>query len=264
MFDGCLYKTNVYGSFRSHKWRKHQSCTINDLKSGIIVISHISDLSDSDLNEEIELHEPTTEESGDFEKEVELKLASLLLKLEHTYLVSGTAVNELLEELEHLIETVSVPGSIATINQYLADNSCHVEASVVEQLASVLCSSHPIHKAIGKQGPLSTTWKRKSYYKREFGVVSPLEYILDKRNKKSLQYVSVLKTLQQILNSDTILTKTVNLKGRYQSPDSDKTVYSCPFDGEFFRNNTLLSKECAISLNLYINEFEICNPIGTS
>lgn len=52
------------------------------------------------------------------------------------------------------------------------------------------------------------------------------------------------------------------MKGRYQSPDSDKTVYSCPFDGEFFRNNTLLSKECAISLNLYIDEFEIC--IGTS
>lgn len=113
MFDGCSYKTNIYSSFRTHKWRKHQSCTVNDFKSGIIVTSSLSsnpsDSLNSDLNEEVQLDEPTTEESRDFEKEFELKLASLLLKLEHTYLVSSTAVNELLEELQHLIGTVSVP-----------------------------------------------------------------------------------------------------------------------------------------------------------
>lgn len=47
-------------------------------------------------------------------------------------------------------------------------------------------------------------------------------------------------------------------------PESNKLIYSCPFEGEFFRNNTLLSKDCAISLHLYIDDFEICNPIGTS
>ena len=151
----------------------------------------------SDLNEEVQLDEPITEESRDPGKEFELKLASLLLQLEHTYLVSSTAVNELLEELQHLI----VPLNLKTINQVLGDNDCHVEASVVEELATVLCSSHPIQKAIVKQGPLSTSWKRKSYYRREFGVVSPVEYILDKRNKKPLQYLSVLKILQPILNS---------------------------------------------------------------
>ena len=93
----------------------------------------------SDLNEEEKQDEPTT---TDFEKEGELKLASLLLKLEHTYLVSRTAVNELLEEL-HLTGTVSVPVSQKTINH-------RVEASVVEELATALCYSHPIQKAIVK------------------------------------------------------------------------------------------------------------------
>lgn len=74
----------------------------------------------------------------------------------------------------------------------------------------------------------------------------------------------MLKTLQQILNLDSILIRTANLKEKYQSPKSNKGIYSCPFDGEFFRNNTLLSKDCAISLHLYINDFEICNPIRTS
>lgn len=67
-----------------------------------------------------------------------------------------------------------MPYSLKTINQVLGDNDCHVEASVVEELATVLCSSHPIQKAIVKQGPLSTSWKRKSYYKRQFGLVSPI------------------------------------------------------------------------------------------
>lgn len=261
MFNGCSYKSNIYGSFKTHKWRKHNSCTVKDLKSGIFVTSSISCYPTDSLNSELD--EPTITDSRDFEKEVELKLASLLLKLEHTYLVSSTAVNELLEEL-HLIGTVSVRVSQNTISQFLGDNNCHVEASVVEELAAALCSSNPIQKAIVKQGPLSTSWKRKSYYKREFGVVSPVEYILDKRKQKSLQYVSVLKTLQQLLSSDTILLKTANLKERYESPLSDKAVYSCPFDGEFFRNNKLLSQDCAISINLYIDDFEICNPIGTS
>lgn len=76
MFDGCTYKTNIYSSFRTHKWRNHWSCTVNDFKSGIIVTSSLSsNTSDSlncDLNEEVHLDEPATEESRNFEKEFEL------------------------------------------------------------------------------------------------------------------------------------------------------------------------------------------------
>lgn len=93
--------------------------------------------------------------------------------MEHTYLVSSAAIHELLE-LQRLIGTVSVPLSLKTIIQVLGENDCHVEASIV----TVLCASHPIQKAVAKQGPLGSSWKRKSYYKREFYVVSPVEYIL--------------------------------------------------------------------------------------
>lgn len=141
-----------------------------------------------------------------------------------------------------------MPLSLKIINQVLGDNDYHVEASAVEALVTVLCSSHPVQKAIVKQGPLSTSWKGKQYYRREFGLVSPVEYILDKRNKKSLQYVSMLKNI------------AADSKFRF-CLDKD-----CQFEREtsVIRNNTLLSKDYAISLNLYIDDFEICNPIGTS
>lgn len=36
------------------------------------------------------------------------------------------------------------------------------------------------------------------------------------------------------------------------------------WDGVLFKRNAILSKECAISLILYVDDFEICNPLGTS
>lgn len=37
MFADCSYKTNLYGAFNTHKWRKHTPHAINDLKPGIVV-----------------------------------------------------------------------------------------------------------------------------------------------------------------------------------------------------------------------------------
>lgn len=35
-------------------------------------------------------------------------------------------------------------------------------------------------------------------------------------------------------------------------------------DGEYFKENKILSEENGIALGLYIDDFEICNPLGTS
>lgn len=38
---------------------------------------------------------------------------------------------------------------------------------------------------------------------------------------------------------------------------------SCQY-GEYFKENKLLTEESGIALGLYIDDFEICNPLGTS
>lgn len=74
-----------------------------------------------------------------------------------------------------------MPLSLKKIHQVLGEKKdCHVEASIV----TVLCASHPIQKAVAKQVPLGSSWKLKSYYKREFCGVPPVEYILDKKEQK--------------------------------------------------------------------------------
>jgi len=111
--------------------------------------------SDDDMPSE----ELPDEESTNLTQVIELELASVLLKLEHSFLVPSAAVNELLEELQYLIGTTSMLVSQKTLFDFLQNNSCIVDESVVKELAPVLCTSNPIQAAIGKHGPLSIAWK---------------------------------------------------------------------------------------------------------
>ena len=36
VFNDCSYKTNIYGAFNTHKWRRHNPHTIHDFKTGIV------------------------------------------------------------------------------------------------------------------------------------------------------------------------------------------------------------------------------------
>ena len=72
---------------------------------------------------------------------VELKVASLLLKLEHIYLVSSVAVDELLQEFEYLISSASVPPVHQTIAQHLQNVNCQVDETVLQELACTVCKS---------------------------------------------------------------------------------------------------------------------------
>lgn len=269
MFAGCSYQTNVYGAFQTHKWRKHTPHTVNDFKPGIV--SGLVDCPvgsfERDSPEQSDDALPSEENSAEFSdltKAIASKLASVLLKLENCFLVSSAAVDELLEELQHLIGTASVPVVQNIIAGYLQDRNCGVDESVVKELATVLCTSNPIQAAIRSGGPLSTAWKRKGNCRKNFNVLEPVEYVLDRKNRRSFQLIHLLKSLQQPLNCETVLNKAVNLKEKYLPVESDKHVYRSFWDGSLLKKNAILSKECAISLILYVDDYEICNPLSTS
>lgn len=152
VFQNCEYKTNVYDNFKSHKYRK-LSGTVNTFKPGIGFVkeycaSIASDISDGEIIES-NVNLNSSFDNGDFknlEKDIEFKIASVLQKLEHIFLVSNAAVDELLQELNHLIGSVSLPITQKTISQVLQDNGCQFDQSVVEKLASVLWETNPVKK----------------------------------------------------------------------------------------------------------------------
>lgn len=279
MYKDCTYKTNVYVNFKSHKHRRHSGAS--DFKPGIVENKTFNsgsesfrsipcDISDDEIPCSDEHVDPAIDSDPvNLEKEIELKLALVLLKLENIYLVSNRAIDELLQELSYLIGSVSLPITQKTLTEILQEHSCEFDQSIVEKLANALCESNAIKKALGHKGPLSTAWRRKSYFKRHFNVVEPVEFVLDPKEKKTFQYVSILKSLQQILECQTVLDQARNLNDTDElkqptEQNGSVHVYKSFYDGAFFKENDFLCQQKSISLILYVDDFEICNPLGTS
>ena len=96
--------------------------------------------------------------------------------------------------------------------------------------------------------------------------MEPITYILDHKIKHTFQYVPLLKSLQQILNCKVILDKIIeNHKGQQDIEHDPSLLLWSPADGLHFKENSFLnSEELRISLRLYVDDFETCNPLGTS
>lgn len=100
--------------------------------------------------------------------------------------------------------------------------------------------------------------------KKHFSMVEPVEYFHSAREGRSFQYVPILKSLSKIFEKKEIQ----DLFTQKQAEETDirpEPQYKSYCDGTIFKNNTLLSENNpAISLILHVDDFEICNPLGTS
>lgn len=155
-----------------------------------------------------------------------------------------------------------MPLSKKLVTDTLEKHNLCVDPHVVEELSSTI-SFNPLLKAIAKEGSLATSYKRKQFYKKHFHVIEPVEYILDPQTKRSFQYVPILKSLQQILLQKHILQNIVD--GHQEPQSGNGKQYRSFRDGLHFLNNEfLVGEDLKISLCLYIDDFEVCNPLGTS
>ena len=139
---------------------------------------------------------------------------------------------------------------------FLQKNNCAVDEAIVSELADKLYN--PFSAALGPDGPFSSKFKRVKYYKENFSVIEPVEYILDPEEKSSFQYVPVLLSLQQLLKNEDIVKRLLTKHSDYSQLASFR-------DGQYFKLNEFhANEEFSISLILYVDDFEICNPLGTS
>ncbi|KAK0131528.1 putative nuclease HARBI1 [Merluccius polli] len=279
MFGGCSFQTNVYGTFHSHKNWKHNRHTLKDFKPGVVITNGVSQESSDNPEEEALNQDDSAVEtdhacsSSDVDvtknlpKVIEQHFAAALLKLEHFAHVPGRKIDDFLEELHYLLSSATLPLSMNILEGVFQKHSPTTDKSVITEVATALCASNPLLKAIGKGGPLSTSYPRKQYYKESFKVVEPIEYILDAKEKISFQYVPVLKSLQQLFDRRDAVDKVVENHKAQQSSrvTGEQHTYKSSQDGSFFQENSFLSgDELRILVRLYIDDFEICNPLGTS
>lgn len=191
------------------------------------------------------------------------------MKLEIILHVPSSAVDELVEALHFLLTFATAPLAQSTISDVFKKHIQSVNDPLIKQLARAVCESNPVGECFGKDGLLATAFKRRKFYKEHFCVVEPVEYILDSGGKRTFQYIPVLQSLQQVLSKGHIFDKVVDNKIEQEISVTSCRSYGHHFrsfkDGVFYTQAGFWSQdELRISLTLYIDDFEVCNPLGTS
>lgn len=173
-----------------------------------------------------------------------------------------------MEELHFLLSSASAPVTKHTITEIFNSHNLHIDQDVIEELANSVCVSNPVAKVLGKCGPLATSYKRKQYYKINFRVVEPVEYILSVDQRRSFQYIPLLQSLREILSHNKLLNRVIEehiAQENRKDLHGDQRVYTSFRDGEHYKTNSFLAVDALrISIKLYIDDFEVCNPLGTS
>ena len=83
---------------------------------------------------------------------------------------------------------------------------------------------------------------------------------MDPEKNFSFQYVPVLQSLLQLLKNEDIVNRLLT-----KQTTSDDSQFASFRDGKYFKLNEFhANEEFSISLILYADDFEICNPLGTS
>ena len=110
-FNGCDFKTNIYGTYATHRSRKHKSHSWKDFKTDVIAKHPVATENAIDfpvLESYSHVDSDTTLELGcerDTKGEIVKNVGSLLLKLESIYNVSGKCVDDLVEQLQFICES---------------------------------------------------------------------------------------------------------------------------------------------------------------
>lgn len=273
MFEHCSFQKHVCGTFKSHKNRKHNPYSLQDFRAGVVRESSTQNFSDEFNDDELPAEEGNEDISGsveivtegqDLSKTIELQFTSILLKLENYFHVPSNAIDELVTDLQYLISSASVSLSAQVTLDTFQKHDLYVDQLVIKELISSLSLCNPLLKATAKDGPLATAFKCIKYYRENFEIIDPIEIILQSEKKnRSFQHIPILKSLQQLLSQKDILNKVVNCHTGQQIIND--APYRSFKDGQHFKDNESLSgTDLRVYLCLYIDDFELCNPLGTS
>ena len=262
-YDGCDFHSNVYSTFNAHKSRVHKGSATTHFKTGIVSnIKHQDQLTEveNDISSQDDTECEFEESVGDIqdlESQLERNLAALFLKMQTILHISESATQEVIQQINQ-IHLLSQPLLHSKVQEIISQHCGDVDNSIVSDVVNAVSQTNVLLKFTSTGGSLSTASRRASYIQQEFPLVMPVEFRLDRDS--SVVYVPTLKMLQALLRNKDILDKALHVECG-ASPEG----YHSFRDGSHFKENVLLNvEEFRIALGLYIDDFEVANPLGTS
>lgn len=185
-FQLCQFKSSVYSTFTAHKSRYHCSSGLKDLRAELIC-DYSPSTATSGEHAEIPIDcgispsdcEEDTEENGD---SIKLRLASLFLRMQAILHISKSATQEIVNEL-YEIGVLAGEFTNRSIENVLRQHNFNPDSSILALVTETLQETNPLY-LLSKTGPFGTDHKRSSFFRNNFRVIEPVEYILDAADRK--------------------------------------------------------------------------------
>nr|XP_054606036.1 uncharacterized protein LOC129166763 [Nothobranchius furzeri] len=264
-FIDCDFQSNVYSTFRAHKCKKHQQCSVEKFRSNLHRNCALVNVGfQNELQIESDSHALTTEEplnDQDLSDLLQHQFASLLLRMQTILHVSKATTQEIINELTNL-NLVLEEFTPKLIENVITKHNCVVNSSVTAAITEIVKKANPL-SFLSRNGPFCSDYKRTTYYKTHFKVIEAVEYILDAHLHRKFAYIPILKVLSELLNRNDVLDKII--EAEHSRTKGHYCQYKTYRDSSYYKDNTFFtSKDLRIALGLYIDEFETCNSLGTS
>lgn len=265
-FKQCTFKSNVLSTFKAHKSRYHPAPSVDDVRPDIVVFgteSHAVVADHAPLEDDVEAG-PSSDgeyecEGENVEETIKYSLASLFIRMQTVLRVSKAAIQDIVDEL-YQISLSSQNLTLRSITPILELHNCNCDASLLAQVSDIVRKENPF-RCLSRGNELGTTYKRATFYKKHFTVIEPVEYVLDASRRRSFVYIPVLRVLSELLNRDDVLDKVL----QHHSSRSHASQYKSFYDSLNRKQNELLSgEEFHIAIGLFIDDFEVCDPLATA
>lgn len=181
VFENCPFKTNINGTFASHRRQKHTPHTLDDFKPELLQ-RHVKPVNagdgpmDEDDTEDAVSEDPEDNEMRELPNLIEKHVPHLLLKLESIFSVPQQCIDELDEELHFISSSASGPVLKEVLQSWIKKHNCEVDVLIISAMVTDLYEYHSITLALGRNGPLSSFYNRREYFK---------EHMLSAREQRS-------------------------------------------------------------------------------
>lgn len=144
-------------------------------------------------------------------------MAALFLQMKTGLHIPETSVQVVIKQLCHLFQ-LSQPLTYKKVKEVLQKHYTNIDKSVIQEVVKAVTESNIFTGHCNRDGCLATTKRRAAYVLREFPLVMPVEYVVEKGSKRVV-YVPLLKMLQKLLSREDILQKamSVHVPNEYNS-----------------------------------------------
>ncbi|XP_071812827.1 uncharacterized protein [Apostichopus japonicus] len=215
-------------------------------------------------------HEDTNSEMLEYDANITDQSSHLQNQLENQYLFPYAIHVLKLREVHKLPRTI-LDEVASEYNKLFVSNLLDIENAINTDLAAMGVN---IKDCPNIQGVLKENKLRKAiehmasenhqlhFCRQQLNMVDPLQICLGfeaSGKKETFEYVSILGTLQSMLLNAEILAHVIN---GHSSRDPDIMMDYC--DGAKFKCSRLFQiHSTAIQIHLYVDDFEVVNPLGT-